>query len=99
MIFGDALLKGSSEGIRASQRCSESFSWAEKYSRTNSPTLPSTVASGLVLADSLDLLAALEAPFAAVFPFDFSLGAAFSTAGGFAVLSAAALSSRSILYC
>src|SRR5713226_7957212 len=40
IIFGEALLNGSSAGMRSSQRCSESFSWPEKYRRTNSFTGP-----------------------------------------------------------
>src|SRR5215831_6730498 len=99
MIFGDALLKGSSDGIRASQRCSESFSWEEKYSRTSKPTLPFTAASGFVSADSLALLDALAAVFAEAFafPLGFSAGPGF-WAGDVIAGSVPASSSRSILY-
>lgn len=53
MICGEALLNGSSEGMRSNQRCSESFSCDEKYSRTNSVTLrPSEMASASSFASS-----------------------------------------------
>src|SRR5229473_1196172 len=54
--FGEALLKGSSDGMRSSQRCSESFSCEEKYSLTSKPTFPfAAAAAGFSAARSFAL--------------------------------------------
>src|SRR5260370_30530869 len=51
-ILGEALLNGSSAGMRSSQRVSASFLWAEKWRRTKSCTSPglSVSACGASLA-------------------------------------------------
>src|SRR6266567_637323 len=97
MIFGDAPLKGSSEGIRSSQRCSESFSYEEKYSRISKPTLPLAGVGCSAAAASLALAFVFVADFAAVFVFDFAPGAGLSEASGFVEASSVALSGRSSL--
>src|SRR5213080_1053182 len=101
MTFGDALLNGSSDGMRSSHRCSESFSCEEKYSLTSKPTLPLTVAADFFAAGALDLAeAALPLAFSADFPLDLT-GAAFASGSGSGLLtvSTPALSGRSSLYC
>src|SRR5229473_692189 len=100
MTFGDALLKGSSDGMRSSQRCSESFSCEEKYSRTSRLTFPLGADAGFSLGASLDLAeAALPLFFSAALPLDFTGGAVFATGSGLDAVSAAVLSGRSSLYC
>src|SRR6266446_6825345 len=96
MIFGEAPLKGSSEGIRSTQRCSESFSYEEKYSRISKPTLP-LAGAGFSAAASLALAFVFAADFAAVFVLDFAPGAGLSEASGFVEASSVALSGRSSL--
>src|SRR6267154_5783025 len=100
MTFGEALLNGSSDGIRSSQRCSESFSCEEKYSRTSKLTFPLTAPVFFSAGGALDLAEApLPLGFSAALPFDFSGGAVFTTGSGLEGVSAAALSGRSSLYC
>src|SRR5260370_37572872 len=96
MILGEAPLKGSSEGIRSSQRCSESLSCIEKYSRMSKPTLP-LAGAGLSAAGLLALAFVFAADFAVVFVLDLVLGAGLSAASGFAEASSGALSGRSSL--
>src|SRR6266705_646304 len=96
MILGEAPLKGSSEGIRSSQRCSESFSYEEKYSRISKPTLP-LAGAGFSAAASLALAFVFAADFVAVFVLDLAPGAGFSAASGFAEACAGVISGRSSL--
>src|SRR6266852_1386338 len=86
--FGEALLNGSSDGMRSSQRCSYNFSCEEKYSRTSRLTFPFAAgdgfsAGGLALAES-----ALPLVFSAALPFDFSGGAVLAADSGLEALTA-----------
>src|SRR5712691_10713509 len=100
MTFGVALLNGSSDGMRSSQRCSESFSCEEKYSRTSRLTFPLAAGDVFSLDASLDLGEdALALVSSAAFPFDFSAAAALATGSGLGGASPTALSGRSSLYC
>src|SRR5258705_12447337 len=96
MAFGDALLKGSSDGMRSSQGCSESFSCEEKYRRTSRLTFPLAAAAAFSGGGALDLAeTSLALVFSAALPLDFSGGAPFAAVSDLETGSAGALSGGS----
>src|SRR5258707_14053963 len=91
MTFGEALLNGSSDGMRSSQRCSESFSCEEKYRRMSRLTFP-LGAAGFSAGGALDLAdAAFPLAFSAGLALDFSRGADGAAGFGFGMAPVCAL--------